>query len=160
MRIVLLAVGRMKQGPERELLARYAERAQALARSVGLTGFDLRELDESRARQPSERRRDEASAILGEIPPGARVILLDERGQATSSQAFAEMVGRARDEGISAVVLVIGGADGLGDEIRSKAHHRIAYGAATFPHQIVRVLAAEQVYRAMTILAGHPYHRA
>ena len=159
MRIVLLSVGRMKQGPERDLLSRYAERAKLLARSVGLTGFELREIDESRARQPNERKREEARAIELELAPGARVAVLDERGRPLGSQAFAEEIGRARDNAVAEFVLVIGGPDGLADTFRDKADLCIAYGAATFPHQIVRILAAEQIYRAVTILAGHPYHR-
>ena len=159
MRILLLAVGRMKQGPERDLLARYAERGQAMARAVGLAGFDLREIDESHARQPAERKRAEAAGLFRELQSGSRLVVLDERGQPTSSPSFAALIGRARDDGAPAFTLVIGGPDGLAETLRDKADHRIAYGAATFPHQLVRVLAAEQVYRAMTILAGHPYHR-
>jgi 23S rRNA (pseudouridine1915-N3)-methyltransferase len=159
MRIVLLSVGRMKQGPERDLLSRYAERAKALVRGVGLTGFELREIDESRARQPNERKREEAKAIELELAPGARVAVLDERGRSLGSQAFAEEIGRARDNAVAEFVLVIGGPDGVAEALRDKADLCIAYGAATFPHQIVRILAAEQIYRAVTILAGHPYHR-
>lgn len=160
MRIVLLAVGRMKQGPERDLLSRYAGRAQASARSVGLTGFDLREVDESRARNPLERKRDEAKIIESDLPAGARLVVLDETGRSVSSPDFAADIGRARDADNPLYAVVVGGPDGLDAAFRSRAGLCIAYGAATFPHQIVRVLAAEQIYRAMTILAGHPYHRA
>ena len=160
MRIVLFGVGRMKAGPERELLVRYVERARALARSVGLAGYELRESDESRARQPAERRREEAAALGKERPPGSRLIVLDERGRSLSSQAFAEAIGRARDDGVAATVVAIGGPDGHADDVRTGADLCVAYGSATFPHQVVRILAAEQIYRAMTILAGHPYHRA
>lgn len=160
MRIVLIAIGRMKNGPERELLTRYAERAQALARAVGLTGFTLRELEESRGRSATERKREEGKAIEAEVPPGAWLVALDERGRSLASEAFAEVLGRARDAGVPAFALMIGGPDGLSEELRAKANLSVAYGAATFPHQIVRILAVEQIYRAFTILAGHPYHRA
>ena len=160
MRIVLLAVGRMKAGPERELLSRYADRARALVRTVGLTGFDVRELEESRARQAAERKRDEGVALAREFGAGARVVALDEGGTPLSSEAFATMIGRARDAGVPSFALVIGGPDGMADEVMTRADHRVCYGTATFPHQLVRVMAVEQIYRAMTILAGHPYHRA
>ncbi len=159
MRLVLLAVGRMKAGPERDLLRRYADRATGLARSVGLTGFELRELDESRAKAAAERRRDEARAIARDLGPGARIVALDERGQPVSSEGFADLVGSRRDGGAALLAVVVGGPDGLADEVRAGADRCIAYGAATFPHQLVRVMAAEQIYRAMTILARHPYHR-
>lgn len=158
--MTLLAVGRLKAGPERELFSRYVERAQVLARPVGLSGVVAREIDESRARSAADRKRDEAAALRAALPARARLIALDERGRSVTSTAFAEDLGRARDEGATDFALVIGGPDGLDDTLRQSADRVIAYGAATFPHQIVRVLAAEQIYRALTILAGHPYHRA
>lgn len=160
MRLILSAVGQMKQGPERDLLARYVDRARALARSVGLTGFDGREIGESRARSVPERLRDEAAGLMQDLPPGGRVIVLDERGTALSSAEFAALVGQDRDAGRPALSLLIGGPDGLDPTLRAAADKVLCYGRATFPHQLVRVLAAEQCYRALTILAGHPYHRA
>lgn len=160
MEVVLLAVGRMKQGPERELLDRYVERAKGLARGVGIGGITTREIDESRARNPVERKREEARAVLAEATLPAKLIALDERGRGLSSQAFADMVRTHRDEAVSRLVVAVGGADGFADEVRARADACIGYGAATFPHQIVRLLAAEQIYRALTIMAGHPYHRA
>ncbi len=159
MRVSLLAVGRMKHGPERDLLMRYIDRATALARSVGLTGFAQREVPESAARLPAERQRAEARALRSDLPPGAVLVVLDERGRSLASPAFAAMIGAARDGGRSSFAVVVGGPDGLDDGLRTDADAVVAYGAATFPHQLVRVLAAEQIYRAMTILAGHPYHR-
>ncbi len=150
----------MKAGPERDLLARYSERAQALARSVGLTGFTLREIEESRARAAADRKRDESAVLTRELGAGIVIAALDERGKTLSSEAFATLVGSARDLGVSTFSVVIGGPDGLAEDFRARADHCIGYGAATFPHQLVRVMAAEQIYRAMTILAGHPYHRA
>lgn len=149
----------MKAGPERELLRRYVERAEALARTVGLTGLQVIELDESRLGTANERRRAEATALRDRAPVGATLILLDQRGRALSSEAFAGTIARERDEGAPALSLVIGGPDGLDPAWLAK-HDTVAFGAATFPHQLVRVMLAEQVYRAFTILAGHPYHRA
>ena len=159
MRVLLLAVGRMKAGPERELLARYLERTQAMARGLGFSAVEVREVDEGRSRSPLDRKRLEALALTAELPAGGRVAVLDERGQSLSSEGFAQDLGRARDAGAAAYAVVIGGPDGFADEFRARADLCLAYGKATFPHQLVRVLAAEQIYRAATILAGHPYHR-
>ena len=159
MRLILLGVGRLKAGPERELSARYLERAAAAARTARLTGFESREIDESRARRPEDRKADEAKALAALVPPGALVMALDERGRSMSSQTFADEIGRCRDGGAPALALVIGGPDGLDETFRASARWTLAFGAMTWPHQLVRVMAAEQIYRAITILAGHPYHR-
>lgn len=159
MRLFLLSVGRLKAGPERELCARYVERAQASARAAGFTGFETREIDESRARRPEERKAEEARGLRTLLPAGARIVLLDERGRQKTSEAFAADLSRARDEGQSACALLIGGPDGHDPGLRAEAAEVLAFGAMTWPHQLVRVLAAEQIYRAMTILTGHPYHR-
>ena len=159
MRLAVIAVGRLKDGPERELCERYRERAVALGRGLGLSGPDIVELPESRGRRPDERKRDEAEAITAKLLPGL-VIALDERGKSLTSETFAAKIASARDAGTAAATLIIGGADGLSEELRSRADLTIAFGALTMPHQIVRALALEQLYRAMTIIAGHPYHRA
>lgn len=159
MRIWLIAVGRMKAGPERELCARYLERAAASARGAGFTGVEAREIDESRARRPEDRKAEEAQAIRALVPIGARLILLDERGKSPTSEAFAADIARARDAGAPALALVIGGPDGLDPSLR-EGNSVVALGAMTWPHQLVRIMAAEQIYRAITILTGHPYHRA
>ncbi len=160
MRLILTAVGRLKAGPERELSGRYLERAQAICRSVGLNAVEVRELDESRSRRPDDRKSDEAEAIMSGISAGARIILLDERGKSLSSEAFAQDVATARDDGISHYNLVIGGPDGLSPALREASAMTVCFGAMTWPHQLVRVMALEQIYRALTILSGHPYHRA
>ncbi len=159
MRIILIAIGRMKAGPERDLFNRYIERAAATARNAGLTGVETREIDESRARRPEDRKAEEARAIRELIPPGARLLLLDERGKSPTSEIFAADLGKSRDSGAPATILVIGGPDGL-DEALRRSGASIAFGAMTWPHQLVRIMAAEQIYRAITILAGHPYHRS
>ncbi len=160
MRLILITVGRLKAGPERELAARYIERARTAARGVGLTGVETREIEESRARRTEERRVAEALAIRARIPPGVRLVLLDERGKSIASEAFAADIGKARDAGAPAYALVIGGPDGLDETLGLEAGLVLAFGAMTWPHQLVRIMAAEQIYRAVTILAGHPYHRA
>jgi 23S rRNA (pseudouridine1915-N3)-methyltransferase len=159
-KLILGAVGRLKAGPERDLAVRYLERARVAARPLGLAGPDVRELEESRARRAEDRKAEEAKALLAIPPTGARIIVLDERGSAMSSEQFAATLARARDDGAPTLALFIGGPDGLDEELRKRAHHAIAFGAMTWPHQLVRVMAAEQIYRAVTILSGHPYHRA
>ncbi len=160
MRVIVIAVGRVKQGPERELAERYRERFDDLGRKLGFRGLDIQELPESRARDTATRIAEEAAAIAGAIPERSVLVTLDERGQNVDSAAFAGHLGRWRDESVTSTVFVIGGADGLSPELQRKAKLRVAFGAATWPHQIVRVLLLEQLYRAATILAGHPYHRA
>jgi 23S rRNA (pseudouridine1915-N3)-methyltransferase len=160
MRVVVIAIGRLKQGPERELADRYRERFDDIGRKLGFRGIDIHEMSESRAREAATRIAEEGSAISGAIPEKSALVTLDERGQNVDSTAFAGHLGRWRDESMPSAVFVIGGADGLSPELQRKAKLRIAFGAATWPHQIVRVLLLEQLYRAATILAGHPYHRA
>lgn len=159
MRLAIIAVGRLKDGPERELCERYRERALGLGRGLGLSGPEIVEIAEGKGRRAEERKREEAVAILAKLQPGL-LIALDERGRSLGSDAFADKIAAARDAGTAAASLVIGGADGLADEIRQRAEITLAFGALTIPHQLVRVLALEQLYRAMTIITGHPYHRA
>ena len=158
MRLAVIAVGRLKDGPERELCERYRERGVALGRGIGLSGPDIVEITEGRGRRPEERKREEAQAILAKVQPGL-IIALDERGRQLGSEAFATRLAAARDSGTGHASLIIGGADGLSEEIRDKADITLAFGALTIPHQIVRALVLEQLYRAMTIISGHPYHR-
>ena len=159
MRIALICVGRLKAGPERELFDRYFKRLSQSARGVGISGVDLREIDKSQARRPEDRREEEASAIAGAAPAGAVLVALDERGASPSSAEWAADIGRARDGSRPAYVVVVGGPDGLSNSLRTKAERIISFGAMTWPHQLVRAMACEQLYRAITILSGHPYHR-
>ncbi len=158
MRLGILCVGRMKAGPERELFARYAKRIGAM-RNLGLAGLDLREFDESPARESAARIAAEGDALLGALPAEAMAAAFDERGEPVSSADFARFIARERDVGRKALWFVIGGSEGLDPRLRARARSVFCFGGMTLPHQIVRVLAAEQIYRAMTILSGHPYHR-
>ena len=159
MRLSLVCVGRLKAGPERELFERYSIRLTESARGVGLVGVDLREIGESRARRPEDRRAEEGAAILAAVPAGGDLVLLDERGTSPTSEEWAADIGRARDASRIVYAVAIGGPDGLDLSLRAQAHRIISFGSLTWPHQLVRVMAAEQLYRALTILAGHPYHR-
>ena len=158
MRIALICVGRLKPGPERELFDRYFKRLKAAARSVGVADVDMREVEESRARRAEDRREEEAAAILKALGPHDALVVLDERGASPTSAAWAADIARARDEG-RGYALVIGGPDGLSDSLRAKAQASISFGSMTWPHRLMRVMAGEQLYRALTILSGHPYHR-
>jgi 23S rRNA (pseudouridine1915-N3)-methyltransferase len=160
MRVVVIAIGRLKQGPERELAERYRERFDDMGRKLGFRGLEIHEIPESRARDAATRIAEEAAAISALIPEKSVMVALDERGQSIDSTAFARHLGRWRDESVANTFFLIGGADGLSPDLRRKAKLSVAFGAATWPHQMVRVMLLEQIYRAATILAGHPYHRA
>ena len=160
MRIVVAAVGRLKQGPERELAERYRKRAADAGRSAGLQTFDVVEIRESRAGDAGRRMLEESIAIANVIPERAVTVILDERGESMSSASFAGRLQGWRREDKPAVVFIIGAADGLAPSLRERASLAIGFGSATWPHQLVRIMLLEQLYRAVTILAGHPYHRA
>jgi 23S rRNA (pseudouridine1915-N3)-methyltransferase len=150
----------LKQGPETELVERYRKRAAQAGRSLGLRDVEIVEIRESRAAEADKRRLEESIALANLIPEGAITVLLDERGASLASAALTEALKGWRDSGQSAVVFIIGGPDGLAESLRDKAKLTLAFGAATWPHQLVRIMLMEQIYRAVTILAGHPYHRA
>jgi len=160
MRILVAAVGRLKQGPERELAGAYRKRAETIGRTSGLREFEIVEIRESRAQDAERRRVEESIAIANIIPEGAIVVILDERGESLDSGRLAVLLREWRTEDRPAVCFVIGGADGLAPTLRERATLRLAFGAATWPHQLVRIMLLEQLYRTGTILAGHPYHRA
>ena len=159
MRVVVAAVGRLKQGPERELAERYRKRAAEAGRSAGLSAVDVIEIKESRARDAARRMVEESIAIANLIPERAVTVILDARGESISSAAFAGRLQDWRQQNKPAIVFIMGAADGLAPSLREKASLAMAFGTATWPHQLVRVMLLEQLYRAVTILAGHPYHR-
>jgi 23S rRNA (pseudouridine1915-N3)-methyltransferase len=159
MRVGIVAVGRMKQGPERELVARYLDRSLAGGRSLGLTGFTVSELNESRAGSAAARKTEEAKAIRAALPERGLVVALDEHGKTLGSEDFAHRLARWRDEGKPALSFVVGGADGLEPALIRSGDLALSFSPLTWPHQLVRIMLAEQLYRATTILSGHPYHR-
>ena len=160
MRILVLAIGRLKQGPETELAERYRKRAAQAGRSLGLREIEIVEIKESRADDAQKRMLEESISLANLIPEKAVTVILDERGKNLSSTELTEQIRVWRDNGAPALVFIIGGADGLAGSLRDKASLKLALGAATWPHQLVRIMLLEQVYRAVTILSGHPYHRA
>ncbi|MDX8478373.1 23S rRNA (pseudouridine(1915)-N(3))-methyltransferase RlmH [Mesorhizobium sp. VK24D] len=160
MKIAIHAVGRMKTGPERELADRYFERFARSGPAIGLEFAGIVETPESRGQSADERRREEGQKLEAQLQPGTVLILLDERGKALSSEDLAARIGQLRDGGRKAMVIAIGGADGHDKSLREKADLVLSFGALTWPHQLVRVMLGEQLYRVATILSGHPYHRA
>ena len=158
MRLGIHAVGRMKTGPERELADRYLARFAKTGPAIGLEFAGIAEIAESRARTVDERRREEAAALAVHRADAA-LFLLDERGKNPTSEDIAGQIARLRDGGTKRLVFAIGGPDGHDAGSRAQADLVISFGAQTWPHQLVRVMLAEQVYRAATILSGHPYHR-
>lgn len=159
MRVIVISIGRLKQGPERELAERYATRFDDLGRKLGFHDLDVREIPESRARDAASRIAEEAAAIARLLPDKSVIVGLDEHGENIDSATLARHLGQWRDASVANNVFLIGGADGLSPELRRKAKLSLAFGRATWPHQMVRVMLLEQIYRAATILAGHPYHR-
>lgn len=160
MRIGIVAVGRLKAGPEKDLVSRYLDRFAKAGPASGLDFSRVTELVESRASNAATRKREEAAQIEKALPDNALVVALDERGKSWNSEEFAAFVGDHKDRGRRDMVLIIGGADGLDPDLRDRADLTLNLGKMTWPHQVVRILLAEQLYRAVTILSGHPYHRS
>jgi 23S rRNA (pseudouridine1915-N3)-methyltransferase len=160
MRLWILAVGHMRGTPEGRLCDDFVDRARKMGRGLGFTGVTVEELSVSRHRDAAARMQDEAERLAQRLPEGAHLVLLDARGKGMTSEDFAEMLGSMRDVGTRNLAFVIGGPDGLAPLPGKRPGRSLAFGPQTWPHLLVRALLAEQVYRAVTILAGHPYHRA
>jgi 23S rRNA (pseudouridine1915-N3)-methyltransferase len=160
MELSILAIGRMRPGPEGELCSKYLERARQGGKGLGFRGFAVKELPESRAPRASARKEAEAGALLAAVAGADRVVCLDAGGELFDSDAFARSLAGNVEKGVSDLKFLIGGPDGLGEAVLQRADHRLSFGRLTWPHLLCRVLLAEQLYRATTILSGHPYHRA
>jgi len=159
MRLTIAAVGRSRESPEQTLCNFYFERAHPFAPKLGISKLDLIIIDTSRAATPDARMKEEAEKIAAKLPASAHLVALDETGRAVSSEIFAGRLRRLADSGTRDLAFVIGGPDGLAASLRDRAEERLAFGPQTWPHMLVRAMLAEQVYRALTILSGHPYHR-
>ncbi len=156
MKLTLVAVGRAKSGPANDLFAFYSDR---LSKSQ-FGAVTLREVEERKSLPAEALREREADLLLKALPDGGQVVALDERGRQFGSTDFANYLAAQRDRGVADLAFVIGGADGLSERVRQRAGLVLSLGAMTWPHLLVRGLLAEQLYRAQSILAGHPYHRA
>jgi len=159
MRIGIFAVGRLKAGPEKDLASRYLDRFAKTGPAIGLEFSRVIEVPESRASNAETRKREEGVLLEKSLPDGALLILLDERGKALDSPQLSDLIGNFRDQGKRELMIAIGGADGLDPAIYERADAVLCLGKMTWPHQLVRILIAEQLYRTVTILSGHPYHR-
>lgn len=160
MRLILACVGRLKDGPEREIYSRYAQRLDAAGRALALGPLRLAEIPESRAGSVAERKADEAGRLLKAIAGAPVRVVLHETGRQLSSTAFAHDLAARRDNGIETLAFLIGGPDGHDESLLASANLALSLGAMTLPHGLARIVLAEQLYRAATILSGHPYHRA
>jgi 23S rRNA (pseudouridine1915-N3)-methyltransferase len=160
MKLTILAVGYCRGTTEGALVDDFIGRAAEFGRRLGFQRIVVDEIALSKARDATSRKNDEGTRLAAHIPPGAHVILLDAKGKGMTSEDFAEMLGALRDAGTKDLALVIGGPDGLGPLPGIRAGRSLAFGPQTWPHLFVRAMLAEQVYRALTILSGHPYHRA
>ena len=156
MRITLIAVGRLRAGPEADLVRDYFARFDKAGRPFGLGPAKIVEIDDRSGGGPES----EAALITAALPKGAAMIALDERGRGMTSPDFATLLQNRADGGLRDLALVIGGADGLAPDLRDRADHLLSFGTMVWPHMLARVMLAEQLYRAATILAGSPYHRA
>ena len=156
MRVHLCAVGRLRAGPERDLVADYVQRFDRTGRPLGLGPLTEHEVEDKRGGGMEA----EAALLERALPAGALICTMDERGRLMSSPEFADLLARWRDSGRQDVAFVIGGADGIALSLRERADASISFGRMVWPHLLVRVMLAEQLYRAAGILAGTPYHRA
>jgi 23S rRNA (pseudouridine1915-N3)-methyltransferase len=156
MRVHLCAVGRLRAGPEREMVDDYLARFEKAGRPLGLGPAREHQVEDKRGGGMAA----EAGLLTRAVPKGALVAVLDERGKTLSSPQFAARLAEWRDAGRQDVALIIGGADGIAPDLRRRADFRLSLGAMVWPHMLVRVMLAEQLYRAAAILAGSPYHRA
>lgn len=160
MKIVIMAAGRLREDAEQAHYRRYEELFKAAARTLRLPALSLTEVAESRASTAMLRKNEEAQAFLGRMPSGAMLVALDERGEAITSPELANLIQKARETAPPALVFAIGGPDGHGAPLLEAAARKIAFGRITLPHGLARIVLVEQLYRALTILQGHPYHRA
>ncbi|MGA7326161.1 MAG: 23S rRNA (pseudouridine(1915)-N(3))-methyltransferase RlmH [Rhodomicrobium sp.] len=158
MKISILAVGRLKSGAEQAQFNRYIDLFNAAARNLKIAPMTVAEISEGRADSADERKEAEAKSLLAKLG-GARLIALDEEGQMVSSYEFTAMIARLRDEALD-VGFAIGGPDGHGEAVKNAAHFQLSLSRLTLPHGLARIVLAEQAYRAVTIMQGHPYHRA
>lgn len=156
MRVHICAVGRLRSGPERDLLDDYLSRFDKTGRGLGLGPVKVHEVEDRKGGGMTA----EAKLLEGALPKGAVICTMDERGKVMSSPEFSQNLARRRDSGVSDLAFIIGGADGIDPSLRAQADFSISFGQMVWPHMLVRVMLAEQLYRAASILSGSPYHRA
>jgi 23S rRNA (pseudouridine1915-N3)-methyltransferase len=159
MRLQVLAIGRLKAGPEKTLAEEYQTRLEGLGRKAGITRLTITDFSESQAQMTNQRQDEEAKLLITALAPKAFTIVLDERGKSLSSAGFSQLLQRHLDQGTQDLAFLIGGPDGHSAETRKNAGQLVALSEMTWPHRLVRVMLFEQIYRAVTIMVNHPYHR-
>ncbi len=159
MRLQVLSIGRLKAGPEKTLAEDYQTRLEGLGRKAGITRLTVSDFAESQAQTAAQRQDDEGKVLAAALAPKAFTLVLDERGKSLPSEAFSQLLQRHLDQGTQDLAFLIGGPDGHTAETRQKAGQLISFGPMTWPHRLVRVMLFEQIYRAVTIMVNHPYHR-
>lgn len=155
----IISIGRLKQDAEQKLQQRYLERVQKVGPSVGLKTISVQELAESKQASTAKRKAEEAHKLIKQITPNSRIIALDETGKLQASKNFSNELARLRDEGTQTISFILGGPDGHDQTLLNAAHQTLSLSKMTLPHGLARIILLEQLYRALTIWSGHPYHR-
>jgi 23S rRNA (pseudouridine1915-N3)-methyltransferase len=155
----VVAIGKLKSGPEKLLAEDYASRTLALGKQAGIKALKISDWAESQRADVALRLAEEEAQLWSAVPPSAHVIVLDERGKSTTSEQFSASLRKVMDRGVSDVVFMIGGPDGHSAATREKANELMALGPMTWPHRLLRIMLLEQIYRSVTIMLNHPYHR-
>lgn len=159
MKLKISAIGKLKSGPEQELFSRYLKRAQAFGGQLGFPSIIHQEYPESRNTSVQIRKQQECELLFPIENKNTALMVFDENGKDFTSTRFANLLAHQRDQGNKELIMTLGGPDGLDQKLLNNAKYSVRFGPMTWPHQIARILLVEQLYRAMTILAGHPYHR-
>jgi 23S rRNA (pseudouridine1915-N3)-methyltransferase len=160
MRLQVLGIGKLKAGPEKTLSLDYQTRLEGLGRKAGITKVTVNDFAESQGQTAGQRQTEEAKLLAGALAPKAFTLVLDERGKHFTSESFSQLLQRHLDQGTQDLAFLIGGPDGHGAEIRKSAGQLISLSEMTWPHRLVRIMLLEQIYRAVTIMVNHPYHRS
>ncbi len=160
MKLTIAAIGKLKSGPEKQLADDYTKRVAAMGKKAGISGLKISDWAESQKSDAAQRMTEEQAQLWSAVPQGAYVIALDERGLAPSSEIFAANLRKIMDRSQNDIVFMLGGPDGHSAATRQKAHELLAFGAMTWPHRLARLMLLEQIYRSVTIMLNHPYHRA
>lgn len=160
MRLQVLGIGKLKAGPEKTLSLDYQTRLEGLGRKAGITKLTVNDFAESQAQTAAQRQTEEAKLLTSALAPKAFTLVLDERGKSMTSEAFSQFLQRHLDQGTQDLAFLIGGPDGHSAETRKSAGQLISLSEMTWPHRLVRIMLLEQIYRAVTIMVNHPYHRS
>lgn len=159
MRIAVAAVGKCRIGPHTTLITDYKSRVQSIGRTIGFSDFSVHEIEAPKGLTGKKRQSKEGALLLSTASAGGKKIVLDERGKSLKSSVLANSLAQWRDDGVTTATFFIGGADGHDTRVTHNADLMLSFGTATWPHMLARVMLCEQIYRAMTILTNHPYHR-